>query len=210
MDVNEIKTKSSPLFISAIEHQNNVKTKKPQIAHSTRNEWYQEYSVGDKFQDRNVTPHESMPWRSETSWRSKPSRSETSWRSKPLRTEASMPGIQIAAIEAVSQGWLEEDVRPKIYDNVTKTWTLCDSGSVVTCIPRKPGDTIDNNIKLRYVNGGSIPTFGSEELVIRLGRKSYKIQAIKADIPQRILGWDFFKKFKLNLECRYRTSVHIP
>ena len=92
------------------------------------------------------------------------------------------------------------DIRPKIYDKIEKVWTLCDSGSVVSCIPKKPGDKIDPAIRLRSVNGGIIPTFGSEELVIRLGRKQYKIQAIKAEVPQRILGWDFFRKHKLDLE----------
>ena len=70
----------------------------------------------------------------------------------------------------------------------------------MTCIPKGTNDVIDNSIKLRSVNGGSIPTFGSEEIVIRLGRKTYKIRAIKADIPQRILGWDFFKQYRLGLE----------
>ena len=92
------------------------------------------------------------------------------------------------------------DIRPKIYDKIEKVWTLCDSGSVVSCVPKKPGDKIDPSIRLRSVNGGIIPTFGSEELIIRLGRKQYKIQAIKADVPQRILGWDFFRKHKLDLE----------
>ena len=59
---------------------------------------------------------------------------------------------------------------------------------------------MDPKIKLRSVNGGIIPTFGTEELVIRLGRKPYKITAIKADVPQRILGWNFFRTHKLGLE----------
>ena len=96
--------------------------------------------------------------------------------------------------------WLESEVRPKIYDKITKTWTLCDIGSLVTCIPRASTDVIDNNIRLRSVDGRVIPTFGSEEIIIKLGRKEYKVEAIKADVPHRILGWDFFREYGLNLE----------
>ena len=141
-----------------------------------RNKWYQNYAMGERFLNKATVNH----------------------------TNSQIPVEQIisnevSVIEAMTN-WFESDVRPKIYDKITKTWTLCDSGSVVTCIPRTPEDVIDNNIRLRSVNGGVIPTFGSEEIVIRLGRKEYKIEAIKADIPQRILGWDFFKKYRLNLE----------
>ena len=119
---------------------------------------------------------------------------------KSLHTDVAGVSNEISAIEAVSKGLFEGDIRPKIYDKTSKEWTLLDSGSVVSCIPKKPGDQMDTQFKLRSVNGGSIATFGTEEIVIKLGRKPYKIQAIKADIPQRILGWDFFKLHKLNIE----------
>ena len=83
---------------------------------------------------------------------------------------------------------------------MSKTWTLLDSGSCVSIIPRKPEDKIDSNFRLRSVNGSSIPTFGSQMVEIRIGRKTYEIEAVKVDIQQKILGWDFFKKYSLGFE----------
>ena len=92
---------------------------------------------------------------------------------------------------------LQNDVRPRFFDNVTKTWTLLDSGSCVSCVPRGPQDKLDPRVKLRAVNGQSIPTYGTEIIKIRIGRKEYSIEAIKTDFPQRILGWDLFRKYRL-------------
>ena len=109
---------------------------------------------------------------------------------------------EIDAIEAVrfKPGSYGLDIRPKVFDNKEKAWTLLDSGSCVSCVPKKPDDLIDPSFKLRAVNGNSIPTFGTEILSIRIGRKTYEIEAVKVDIPQRILGWDFFKKHSLGFE----------
>ena len=105
-----------------------------------------------------------------------------------------LPG-EISALDAIKfkPGSYGMDIRPKIYDAISKSWVLLDSGSCVSCTSKKPGDKIDPNFNLKSVNGGIIPTYGQEELEIRLGRKSYTIQAIKVDIQQKILGWDFFK-----------------
>ena len=75
-----------------------------------------------------------------------------------------------------------------------------DSGSCVSCIHKQPNDKIDSKFKLRAVNGQSIPTFGTETIQIRIGRKTYEIEAIKTEIPQRILGWDLFQKYNLGFE----------
>ena len=109
---------------------------------------------------------------------------------------------EIAAIDAVrfNPGSYGLDIRPKVFDNKSKTWTLLDTGSCVSIIPKGPNDTIDPNFRLRSVNGTSISTFGSDKIEVRIGRKSYEVEAIKVDIPQRILGWDFFKKFSLGFE----------
>ena len=109
---------------------------------------------------------------------------------------------EISAIDAVGhkQGSYGLDVRPKLFDNKEKAWTLLDSGSCVSCVPKKPGDLLDPKLKLRSVNGGVIQTFGTENISIRIGRKTYDIQAVKVDIPQRILGWDFFRKHSLGFE----------
>ena len=69
--------------------------------------------------------------------------------------------IPLSAIEALAQGLLQGDIRPRLFDKISKAWTLLDSGSVVTCIPKGPNDTMDSSIRLRSVNGGSIATFGT-------------------------------------------------
>ena len=107
-------------------------------------------------------------------------------------------GDEILAIEAV-QNQLE-DVRPKIFDKKTNTWVLLDSGSCVSCEPKQPGDVIDPHFRLRSVNGGTIATFGTKVIKIQIGRKQYEIEAVIADIPQGIFGWDLFKKYRLGFE----------
>ena len=109
---------------------------------------------------------------------------------------------EIAAIDAIryKPGSYGLDIRPKVFDSISKQWTLLDSGSCVSCIPKTDSDKIDPNFRLRSVNGSTISTFGSETISIRINRKTYDIEAVKVDIPQRILGWDFFKKHRLGFE----------
>ena len=107
-------------------------------------------------------------------------------------------GDTVESIEAVLDQ--NDDVRPKIFDNKTKSWVLLDSGSCVSCVPKEPDDVIDPYFKLRSVNGGSIATFGTRQIEVRIGRKEYSIEAVIADIPQQILGWDLFRKYRLGFE----------
>ena len=102
IDVNEMSTKPSAFSIAAVEH--NKASKKLNTTRSTRQRWYQNYSVGEEFQSRmNSGKNISQP------------RKQTQ---------------ELSAIQAMAQTWLETDIRPKIFDNITKSWTLCDSGSV--------------------------------------------------------------------------------
>ena len=128
-----------------------------------KNSWYQNYSVQDGFVN------------------------ETDFKTGASKKVYEV-GDEISAMEAVNDPILQEDTRPKFFDNVTKTWSLLDSGACVSCIPKGPNDKMDSSFKLRAVNGQCIPTFGSEVIQIRIGRKQYEIEAIKTDIPQRILG----------------------
>ena len=138
----------------------------------TRDKWYQSYSLPDSYiKDRGVRP--------------------------PPKYQV---GEHVSSIEAVNDPKLQTDFRPRVFDNITKTWTLLDSGSCVSCIPKDPEDKIDPSFKLRAVNGQSIPTFGSKIVQIRIGRKQYEIEAIKTEIPQTILGWDLFRKYNLGFE----------
>ena len=55
-------------------------------------------------------------------------------------------GEEIPAIHAVA--WIDGsrggfDCRPKLFDGVSKSWKLCDTGSMVTVIKRAKDDKID-------------------------------------------------------------------
>ena len=109
---------------------------------------------------------------------------------------------EINALDALKHipGSYGLDIRPKFYDKKTQSWTLLDSGSCVSITPKGPKDVINPEFRLRAVNGNAIPTFGKEVISVRIGRKTYDVDAYKVDIPQRILGWDFFKKHSLGFE----------
>ena len=58
---------------------------------------------------------------------------------------------EIPALESVNhtQGSYGLDTRPKIFDKLSKTWVLLDSGSCVTCVPKTSKDVINNSLKLK-------------------------------------------------------------
>ena len=92
------------------------------------------------------------------------------------------------------------DIRPKVYDNITKKYVLLDSGSCVSCSPAGPDDILDPSFKLRSVNGGEINTYGVRKMTLRLGRKEYSIDAVIAAVPAPIFGWDIFQKYRLSID----------
>ena len=112
------------------------------------------------------------------------------------------PDAEISAIEAINyrQGSYGLDTRPKVFDKLSNNWTLLDSGSCLTCTPKEPQDKLDPKLKLRAVNGTSIATYGTRKVNLKMGRKMYSIDAIIADVPQLIFGWDLFKKYSLGFE----------
>ena len=169
---NEIETESHTPVIAAIEQCRKIAARRFLPKPLVRDKWRQSYTVPESYA-RNT---EMKP---------------------PTKYNI---GDTIASIEAVQSSELSTDLRPKFFDNVTKTWTLLDSGSCVSCVPKDPDDKIDPAFKLRAVNGQSIPTFGTKVISIRIGRKQYEIEAIKTDISQQILGWDLFTKYKLGFE----------
>ena len=109
-------------------------------------------------------------------------------------------GEEISAAEAAlhRDGLRGVDCRPKVFDGISKSWKLCDSGSMVTVIKKGPNDKPDPTRFLKAVNGSKIECYGHKEVEIRLNRKSYVIKAVIADVSQDILGWDFLSKYKLN------------
>ena len=96
-------------------------------------------------------------------------------------------GEEVSAIEALNHlpNIFGLDTRPKVFDNVSKQWVLLDSGSVVSCYPAGPDDIADPTFKLKSVNGGTIDTFGYKIMTLRLGRKTYTIQALSTSNPLR-------------------------
>ena len=110
-------------------------------------------------------------------------------------------GDIISSIEAVNPNLTEYfDIRPKVFDNETKKWILLDSGSCVSCYPAGPSDVLNPQIKLKSVNGGNIDTYGTKVMTLKIGRKSYHINAVIAAVPSPIFGWDVFKKYHLSLD----------
>ena len=111
-------------------------------------------------------------------------------------------GQVIPSIEAVDwhKKGLNVDIRPRLIDSSTGEARLLDSGAQLSATVRGPNDKLDESVKLVAVNGSRIPTYGSRELVIKMGRKTYKIKAIICDVKQDILGFDFVTKYKLGLE----------
>ena len=95
-------------------------------------------------------------------------------------------GDEVPAVSAVAwvQGSRGLDCRPKLFDNESKTWKLCDTGSMVTVIKKSKEDKIDNSKILQAVNGSPIKCYGQKEVTIRINRKAYKILATIADVDQ--------------------------
>merc|ERR1712015_28092 len=106
----------------------------------------------------------------------------------------------IPTVDAV--GWYNEnlDIRPRLVDSSSGEARLLDSGAQLSAAKKRPEDTLDNSINLVAVNGSRIPTYGSRELTIKIGRKTYRIPAVICDVKQDILGFDFVTKYKLGLE----------
>ena len=99
------------------------------------------------------------------------------------------------------------DIRPHIFDPVLQKFILCDSGSQVSALPPDPGDKVIANKFLKAANGTRIQCYGTKEIEIKLGRKNFKFNIIKADIESPILGWDFFKANKVDLRWNDRDEI---
>ena len=78
-----------------------------------------------------------------------------------------------------------------------KTHLLCDSGSQICAWPPDPGDQPVAGSNLKAVNGSILKCYGYKQITIQIGRKQYHYQAIKADVRSPILGWDFFRHYRI-------------
>ena len=109
-------------------------------------------------------------------------------------------GTVIPAIDAVNWSLGNTDIRPRLVDKSTGEARLIDSGAQISAAKRLPGDKVDNSIRLVAVNGSRIETFGTRKITMKIGRKTYSIDAIICEVKQDILGMDFVNKYRLGLE----------
>ena len=79
-------------------------------------------------------------------------------------------GEEIHALEAIAwvKGSQNVDCRPKLYDSLTHTWKLFDTGSAVTVIKKGPSDKIDESKCLKAVNGSLIKSYSQKVINIQL------------------------------------------
>ena len=101
------------------------------------------------------------------------------------------------------------DLRPHVYDAVLKQYILIDSGGQVSAFPPEPGDVPDPKLRLKAANGTRIQCYGFKDIEIRIGRKTYPFQIIKADVESPILGWDFVRRHKLDLVWNDNEEITI-
>ena len=116
------------------------------LTEKTRDKWYQNYTVPGGYlgQSRNLSPEWEI-------------------------------GEIVSAADAV--GWDKTrkgvDVRPRLVDKKSGVARLIDSGSMITATAKKPGDIPDNSRRLVAVNGSPIQTYGTREIEVKIGRKTY-------------------------------------
>ena len=99
------------------------------------------------------------------------------------------PEVQVApdslpAYQAIhwTDNHLGVDLRPHVYDPKLGKFLLVDSGSQCTAFPPDPGDKPVPGSFLRAVNGSRIKCYGEKQIEIKIGRKTYRYTAIKADV----------------------------
>ena len=114
--------------------------------------------------------------------------------------DSAPPDRILCAAEAVREKSSEWDMRPHVFDGVTKKLLLLDSGSQVCAWPPDPGDKPVPSMMLKAANGTRMKCFGQKEVQVRINRKEYKINAIKTEVKDPILGWDFTDKHKLTMD----------
>ena len=117
--------------------------------------------------------------------------------------EYAQVGVVVPTVDAVRKGALfgpNCDIRPRLFDKSTNQFRLIDTGSMITATAKKPGDKVDNTFRLVAVNGSQITTYGVREIIVKIGRKTYKMEAVICDIEQDILGMDFIDHYKLGFD----------
>ena len=109
------------------------------------------------------------------------------------RTEHVPEGILSCDAADWEPGRAGVDLRPHVFDDASRQHILLDSGSQVSAYPPEPGDQ-ESGTFLKAVNGSKIKCFGTKQITIKIGRKEYHHEVIKADIKSPVLGWDFIRR----------------
>ena len=101
---------------------------------------------------------------------------------------------------SVAPKWVDglngQDCRPRLHTDVATF--LLDTGSMASVVRPDPGDKIDHSIGLKTVDGSPFPCYGTKKVSFKIGRKTYQVEAVKALVKSPLLGWDFFKKYRLD------------
>ena len=106
---------------------------------------------------------------------------------------------------------LTPDLRPRVYDHNAKMWLLLDTGAAISCYPRSafPNAKPDPTRLLQAVNGAKVETYGSRQVKIDLGGRTYTHTFVLASITEPILGFDFVLKFKVDLVWQSNKKCHL-
>ena len=172
-------------------------------------QWYRQYTMSEKYeayQDVQPRPNPCAGTKHhkdcglDCKWGSS---SQGVQNGPPINTEVKI-GEEVSAVEFINwiKGISTQDCRPKLYDNITKSYMLFDTGAMTCCLPKEKGDVLDKSCTLRTADGNPMPTYGSKELKIRMGRKTYSIQAKVTNVKQPIIGMDLIAKYRLNFEWK--------
>ncbi|XP_026328783.1 uncharacterized protein LOC113236802 [Hyposmocoma kahamanoa] len=106
-----------------------------------------------------------------------------------------------------------------VTDKVTKFKFLLDTGSDLSCFPRKLLSTQCkvSDYTLSAANGTSIKTYGSRTFSLNLGlRREFRWNFTIADVETAIIGSDFLAYFNLLPDCRNKllrdgsTRLSVP
>ena len=84
------------------------------------------------------------------------------------------------------------DIRPRIFDRISKEHILLDSGAQVSVWPKTyfKSPEIDS-LELKAVNKSKLSTYGSVTKSVQIEWKTYRKKVIIADVEKPILGQDF-------------------
>ena len=121
------------------------------------------------------------------------------------------PPSSVSAMDAAvwSRGQQGVDMRPHLFNAQLGGHLLLDSGSSVSAWPPEPGDKIDPKTQLKAVNGSRLKCYGFKTVDIKIGRKTYSHQVVIADVSSPVIGWDFVRKYKLDMVWGDDEEIYI-